>query len=337
MPCVNLFPHGDDRIPKGPVTSARWLVTAFIYVILLRLGLYAWSAEYRTDFDLLYYAAAQLLQGQNPYLVATNWYPLFYPMPAVLLGVPFTTLPIGLARPVFDILVGLLFAFALLRARGPYALLALLSGTYLYAMRNGQTTPLVVAAGLLPVCGFLLAVKPNTGLALWLARPNRTAVIGVIAFLFISLLLLPSWPRDWWVALQQNNAHLLPPIMRPFGWLLLLAGLSWRTPEGRLLFVLAFIPQSTLPHELVPLAIIPANILEMSIYVAGSWVALAFTAAEQERASSIAALASTIWPTLLVSVYLPMLWLVLRRQLAFWEHDRLENRPAEMRGTGNGP
>ena len=127
------------------------------------------------------------------------------------------------------------------------------------------------------------------------------------------------------------------PIMRPFGWLLLLAGLSWRTPEGRLLFVLAFIPQNTLPHELVPLAIIPANILEMSIYVAGSWVALAFTAAEQERASSIAALASTIWPTLLVSVCLPMLWLVLRRQLAFWKHHRLENRPAEMGGTGNGP
>jgi hypothetical protein len=294
------------------------MAVAGLFIVGIRLGLYAWSAEYRTDFDLLYYAATQWLQGQNPYLVATNWYPLFYPMPAVLLGVPFTVLPIGLARPVFDILAGLLFAFALLRARGTYALLALLSGTYLYAMRNGQTTPLVVAAGLLPACGFLLAVKPNTGLGLWLARPNRTAVIGVIAFLFVSLLLLPSWPRDWWAALHQNNAHLLPPITRPFGWVLLLAGLSWRTPEGRLLLVLAFLPQSTLPHELVPLATIPANILEMSIYVAGSWVALAVTAMEQERASSIAALASTIWPKLLVTVYLPMLWLVLRRQHSSW-------------------
>jgi hypothetical protein len=301
---------------------APWLVLGGLYIIAIRLALYAWSAEYRTDFDLLYYAGTQLLQGQNPYLVATNWYPLFYPMPAVLLSVPFTALPIGLARPVFDILAGLLFAFALVRARGPYALLALLSGTYLYAMRNGQTTPLMVAAGLLPACGFLLAVKPNTGLGLWLSRPHRTAVIGVIAFLAVSLVVLPSWPRDWWAALQQNNAHLVPPIMRPFGWLLLLAGTSWRTPEGRLLLAVALIPQSTLPHELVPLAIIPANVLEMSIYVAGSWVALVVTAMEQEQAPSIAALASTIWPTLLVTVYLPMLWLVLRRQHSSWLESR---------------
>jgi hypothetical protein len=174
----------------------------------------------------------------------------------------------------------------------------------------------MVAASLVPALGFLLAVKPNTSASLWLARPSRTAVLGVSAFLILSLVVLPSWPRDWWTALLQDNTDLVPPVLRPFGLVLLLAALRWRSPEGRLLLAIAFIPQNTLPHELVSLALIPANLVEMGILVAGSWIALAVVADQMHLSHSIADWTAASWPATLGAVYLPMLYLVLRPALS---------------------
>jgi hypothetical protein len=289
-----------------------FLVLALGLVLGFRLLLYVWNPDRYNDFDLLYNAAAHLIRGENPYPIATQWFP--YPLPAVLLAVPFTAIPLGPARPIFDVLVCWAFVYALWRYRGPFALLAVLSGAYLFAIWNGQTTPLMVAASLVPALGFLLAVKPNTSASLWIARPSRMAVLGASAFLVLSLLVLPSWPRDWWMALQQDNTDLVPPVLRPFGLVLLLAALRWRSPEGRLLLAIAFIPQNTLPHELVSLALIPANLLQMGIYVAGSWIAVAVAADRMHLSQSIAEWTAASWPATLCAVYLPMLYLVLRRQ-----------------------
>jgi hypothetical protein len=288
-----------------------FLILALALVLGFRLLLYAWQPDRASDFDALYDAAARLLRGENPYPLATQSFP--YPLPAVLLAVPFTAIPLAIARAVFDVLVGWAFACALWRYRGPFALLALVSGAYLLAMGNGQTTPLMVAASLVPALGFLLAIRPNTGAILWLARPSWVAVLGVSVILGVSFVLLPSWPRDWWTALPQDNTALLPPLLRPFGFILVLAVLRWRSPEGRLILATSFIPQSTLPYELVPLALIPANRLEMGIYVAGSWIAVA--AAEQLPVSQgLTEWTASGWLVTLCAVYVPMLYLVLRRQ-----------------------
>ena len=287
-----------------------FLVLALGFVLGFRLLLHVWFPNRPSDFDVLYDAAIHLLRGENPYPIATQWFP--YPLPAVLLAEPFTAIPPGTARLIFDVLVGWAFVFALWRYRGTFALVAVLSGSYLFALWNSQTTPLMVAASLVPALGFLLAVKPNTSAALWLARPSLIAVLGVSAFLLLSLLLLPSWPRDWWRALLQDNTDLVPPILRPFGLILLLAALRWRSPEGRLLLAIAFIPQNTLPHELVSLALIPANLIEMGIYAAGSWVAVA-VAADRMHLPGITQWTAASWPVTLCAVYLPMLYLVLRR------------------------
>ncbi len=289
------------------------LVLALVFVLGCRLLLYAWMPDRSTDFDALYQAAARLLRGENAYPLAPRSFP--YPLPAVLLAVPFTPLPLELARPLFDVLVGWAFAYTLWRYRGPYALLALVSGAYLFALVNGQTTPLMVAASLTPALGFLLAVRPNTGAALWIARPSWMALLGMGLFLALSLALVPSWPRDWWMALPPESRELVPPVWRPFGFLLLLAGLRWRLPEGRLLFGTALIPQSILPYELVPLALVPANRVEMAIYVAGSWIAAA--AAEWMHLSQqISDWTASGWLLTLGAAYLPMLYLVLRRKVA---------------------
>jgi hypothetical protein len=287
-----------------------FLALALGFVLGTRLLLYVWMPDRSSDFDLLYRAAVRLIGGENPYSMGTGWFP--YPLPAVLLAVPFTAIPLEAARPIFDILVGWAFVLALWKYRGTFSLLAVLSGAYLFALWNGQTTPLMVAASLVPALGFLLAAKPHTSAALWIARPSKLALLGVGAFLLLSLVVLPSWPRDWWTALLQDNTSLVPPIFRPFGLLLLLAALRFRLPEGRLLLAIAFIPQLTLPHELVPLALIPGNLLEMGIYVAGSWIAVGL-ADRIHLSQSLAEWTAASWPAMLGAVYLPMLALVLRR------------------------
>jgi hypothetical protein len=288
------------------------LVLGLGFVLAFRLLL----PDQPSDFDPLYNAAAHLIRGENPYLLQTHWFP--YPLPAVLLAVPFTAIPLALARPAFDILVGCAFVYALWRYRGRFALLALVSGAYLFAMVNGQTTPLMVAASLIPTLGFLLAVKPNTSAALWISRPSWMAVLGVSAFLALSLVVLPSWPRDWYLALPVDNAALLPPVLRPFGFVLLLAALRWRSPEARLILAMAVIPQSILPHELVSLALIPANLVQMGIYVAGSWIAVAVAAGPLKLGHVGAGWTVTGWPATLGAVYLPMLYLVLRPTVPPW-------------------
>src|SRR5688572_23590836 len=75
-----------------------FLVLALAFVLGSRLLLYAWMPDRTSDFDLLYDSAARLIRGENPYPLVTQWLP--YPLPAVLLAVPFTATPLGLARPI---------------------------------------------------------------------------------------------------------------------------------------------------------------------------------------------------------------------------------------------
>ncbi len=288
------------------------LFMALGFVVGCRLLLYAWMPDRATDFDFLYDAAARLVRGENPYPVAAQRFP--YPLPAVLLAVPFTTIALELARPIFDILVGCAFVYALWRYRGTTAVLAVVSGAYLSAMARGQTTPLMLAATLVPALGFLLAVRPNTSAALWIGWPSVRTLLGASLFVGLSFVVLPTWPWEWWLALPLDHATLLPPVMRPFGFVLLLAALRWRLPEGRLLLAIALIPQSTLPYELVPLALIPANRLEMGLYVGGTWIAVA-AAEGLHLGDTMAEWTATGWPVTLCFVYLPMMYLVLRRPM----------------------
>ena len=295
--------------PAGPGLPA--LVAALAFIVACRLLLYAWMPDRSSDFDFLHSAAGRLLRGENPYPPATQWFP--YPLPAVLLAVPFTAIPLSLARPIFDVLVGAAFVYALWRHRGPYALLAVASGAYLLAMWNGQTTPLMVAAALVPAFGIFMAVRPNTAAALWIAWPSVRTLVAASLVLVLSLVVLPSWPWDWWLALPLDHTPMMPPILRPFGFILLLAALRWRLPEGRLILAIAVIPQTTLPYELVPLALIPVNRVEMGIYAAGTWIAVA-AAEGMHLSESMADWNVSGWPVTLCAVYLPMLYLVFRRQ-----------------------
>ncbi|HEV7366030.1 MAG TPA: hypothetical protein VGN76_09320 [Gemmatimonadales bacterium] len=293
---------------QGPL----FLVLGLAFVLACRVVLYVWMPDRTSDFDLLYDMAGRLLRGDEIYPAGTPSF--IYPFPAVLLGVPFRAIPLWLARPVFDVLVGWAFVYALWKYRGPYALLALVSGAYLFALERGQTTPLMVAATLVPALGFLCAVKPNTSAALWISRPSWMPILGVSVFLALSLAVQPTWPFEWWMAVPADTAHFAPIVMRPLGALLLLAALRWYTPTGRLLLAIACLPQTTLPYELVALALIPANSVQMAVYVAGSWIAVAAATGQLPFGHGLADWSTIGWGVTIIAVYLPMLALVLRQR-----------------------
>jgi hypothetical protein len=299
-------------IPSRPafMTPKLVLLLALGFVLVSRLLAMAWLPGRTGAFELLYASAARLVGGETPYPFGNQWLP--YPLPAVLLVIPFTAFPLALARPLFDVMIGWAFVYALWKYRGPYGLLALLSGAYLFALWHGETTPLMVAASLVPALGFLLVVKPSSSVALWAARPSRKAVLAVAACVVLTLVVRPSWPVDWWRAMPADFSPWMPPIFRPFGALLLIAALRWNLPEGRLILATALLPQTGLPYELVLLALIPTTLGEMAIYLAGTWIAVADAAGALQILGG-GEWTMTGWPVTLCAVYFPMLYLVLRR------------------------
>jgi hypothetical protein len=311
-------PTGGTK-PAAADRGLLFLGLGLAFVLGCRLVLYAWMPDRSTDFDLLYDMALRLVRGEDVYPPGTQSF--LYPLPAVLLAVPFMAIPLGLARPVFDVLVGWAFVYALWKYRGPYALLALVSGAYLFAMAKGQTTPLMVAASLVPALGFLFVVKANSSAALWIARPSWLPILGVSVLLALSLAVLPSWPLDWWMAMPADITGFVPPVVRPLGALLLLAAFRWYSPDGRLLLAIACLPQTALPSELVALVLIPANHLQMAMYVAGSWIAVAAATDRWQFGHGLAEWTTIGWLVTLCVVYLPMLCLVLLqpgRRAAHW-------------------
>jgi hypothetical protein len=264
-----------------------------------------------SDWDAIWTAASALSQGRNPYaaIVTPPWpWRLFYPLPAVVLVMPFSLASLELARPLFMGLSSALFAYALTR-RAWWPLLALWSGAMVESLRGIQWAPLLMTATLIPALGFVYAAKPTTGLALWLAAPSRRPVIGGLVLLAVSFVLSPSWVRDWLDSL--GGIPHLPPVLRPGGLLVLLAVLRWRRADARLLVALACMPQTTTMYEVMPLFLLARSWKE-----AGALSALTMAAVLLYRYTP-----QGPWPTgadekwliLLAIVYLPALAAVLAR------------------------
>jgi hypothetical protein len=196
---------------------------------------------------------------------------------------------------------------------GYHRLPVFLSGSFLYAITIGQWSPLLSAAALVPALGFLLMAKPPIGLALFLLRPTKLAAITCVALIAVSLLVMPSWPTDWWNSTMRIRSHFNAPILVPGGQLLALALLRWKRAEARFLFVLSCVPHSLLPYEGVLLFLVVATLWEGLALAALSWGVLLLKASlGGELRSGDARL--ELFATLMVALmYLPALIMVLRR------------------------
>ena len=235
---------------------------ALIALAAVASGCLCWLA-YRlpptttSDFDQFWVAGRALLAGADPYAVVPTTgthAPLFYPLTAALVGVPFAGLSLAAARVAWAALSGAGLAWAALRwGRGLPA--ALLSASFLNALVQGQWSPLLTAAAVVPALGWIWAAKPSIGAALFVAFPNRRALVGCLLLTGLALAVYPGWPFRWREALGQTGLY-LAPVFRPGGVVLLLALLRWREREGRLLAALACIPHLPVLYDTLPLFLI---------------------------------------------------------------------------------
>jgi hypothetical protein len=221
-----------------------------------------------SDLGQVWAGSRALLHGQNPYEAvgpgrSFNWpFPLLYPLTAMMALIPFAWMPLQWTDPLF-VAVGFgLFTWAVTKERvASPALVALVSLPALMTLQTSQWSLLLTGAALMPWFGWLLIAKPTIGLALFAAFPRWKTAIGCALFLIISFIVWPGWIGEW-RATFASAPHVVAPITRPGGALVLLAVLKWKRPEARLLLALACVPHTTVPYETIPLFLIAQTWLQ---------------------------------------------------------------------------
>ena len=263
-----------------------------------------------SDFDTIWVGARALRAHQDPYAAIQSppWpWDLRYPLPAVLVSLPLSYLSLALARATL-VAVGVgFFAWSLTR-RAWWPLIALASGQVFVAVQSVQWTPLLAAGLLIAPLQVLWSIKPTTGLALFAAEPNRSAVLGGVVLLVLAFLVWPHW-LDGFLAAAHRAPH-LPAVLRPGGVLLLLGLLRWRSPEGRLLATMGLVPLTPHLYEAVPLLLVARSRRELlALAACGTLGLLAVAFLPQGVDFDQGPVA---WVEILISCYLPALVVVLR-------------------------
>jgi hypothetical protein len=215
------------------------------------------------DFHSWWLAARAILHGADPYktIRAGASHGFVYPLPAALLTVPLAWLPSTVAGPVFVFMSCGLLAYVVTRKEW-WPLCMFLSGSMFLNVVAGQWSALLTASVYLPALSWLAVVKPNIGLALIAFAPRKRTAVVIVLVAAASLLVIPTWPREWLAVASASPVHFAPYRVAG-GFLTLAALLRWRRPEARLLAVLAIVPSSPIAYETLPLFVIPRRRVEM--------------------------------------------------------------------------
>jgi hypothetical protein len=240
-------------------------VLVSLLVALLSGGLvYAFEIrhpEQVSDFVQFWVGARALVAGADPYTVVPTAYPfpLYYPLPAVVLVAPLAGFEMPVARGIFAGVGGFALTLAATKTHQWRGLYLIASGAYLNALQLGQWAPLLAAAVVFPWLGGLIAVKPNIGGAVIAGQRGRyeagVAVAVAAVFTLATLAIDPQWPARW-LETMRSAPHIRPYVLLPGGFLLLLAGFRWRDPAARALLALAVIPATPGVHETLVLMIL---------------------------------------------------------------------------------
>jgi hypothetical protein len=315
----------DDSGPTVAPSRGGRLIAAIIVGLAVAAYVTARGRVYPqwvADIVQSWVGARALLRGQNPYLAVgpagTAMYlpwPLFYPLPALLVTIPFTPLSLDLFRPIF--LGGSSAWLAYVVTRRDYWRLALFgSAAFLGAVASGAWEPLLLAAALTPGAAALYLAKPNIGLALASALPFRRATIigmGIAgAVLVASVLIRPEWVADWRHALA-SGTHLAGPITRPGGFIALLALAKWRRAEARLLLVLAAVPQTMMLQAALPLFLIARNRTEIVALAMLSYIPYLVQLHAATQAIPFQVLTERTGTLIVICLYIPCIVMLLLR------------------------
>ncbi len=282
MPVVGSESHRPAAAGESPDARLRLAFAALLGILAAIYVVQHGRAnpDFVSDFDQVWAGARALLQGKDPYQVvgphgAFHWkWPLYYPLPAILLVAPLGLLPVLAARAVFSGLSSFALAWAVTRD-GWARLPIFLSVSFMVTVELVQWSSLYAAAFFLPALAFAGIAKPNFGVALGAAaRKDRTLVIllsGAVFFLILSEIVLPGWHSAWLQNLREAP-HFRAPVTRPFGFVLLLSALKWRRPEGRWLLALSIVPQPPTFYDQMLLVVICLTARESLIFAVSTVV-----------------------------------------------------------------
>ena len=271
------------------------------------------------DFYQIWYMLHALGAGISPYVAGCPTVPpcadhgQYYPITAGIAVSPLGLLSAGTAAIAFVFLSTALLAYAVTRD-GAWRVPALLSYPFVVAIISGQWAPLLVAASLTPGMEWLYAAKPQLGAVLFARWPSRRSFLLAGALVAVSLLVMPSWPIEWWRS-AADSPYVRSPLLH-FAWfapILLLAAFRWRLPEARLLLAMSVVPQTPFAYDQLVLWLIPRSQREMMDLTWSSWLMFgAWRILSFDRDSGVVRLA-TFAPYLIVFLFLPCLVMVLRR------------------------
>jgi hypothetical protein len=306
------------------VASPAWfrlavsvVVGAFFTLLLARQSL---PRGYEAaDLTGVLIGAREVLAGRSPFLssVASDGTGprMLSPMPAYLIGTPFTLMTDAIARAIWSGLAAAILTWYAISRHGLHGLAILVSRCTERALGLAQWSPFFFAGALAPGWQVILAAKPTIGLVVWCYRPSRWAFIGGAVLCGASFLLLPAWPQQWLSQMHGVNWYVPAAVVwRGGGPLLLLAALRWRRPEARLLLALACVPHNMIWYEQLLLFLVPATAVELWSLSLLSWVstAVANTAFAQSGLPQSAEVVAFRAP-IVALLYLPALAMVLRR------------------------
>jgi hypothetical protein len=311
--------------PPAPAPPAQRTRFAIALGTAIAAGLYVWAyaranPDFVSDFDQVWAAARGLWTGRDPYKLvgprgAFLWkWPLYYPLPAILIASPLGLLPLLAARVTFAAISAGSFAYAL--SRDGYArLLSLLSISFVTAVELVQWSPLLTAGMLLPSLAWTGVAKPNLGAAMAAYWSSRLTVIvmaiGSAALVAVSFLVQPNWAGEWWANVR-SAPHFVAPILRPGGILLLVVLAKWRRPEARLLAALACVPQTPTFYDHVFVFVVPRTSREVLALVVLTF-AVYFAVAFASPFTSFQQWGDFVAAATILFVYAPAVIMVLRR------------------------
>jgi hypothetical protein len=230
------------------------------------------------DFWFIWSGARELVSGLDPYRAG-----LLYPLPGVLVALPFTPLPSAFASAAFVTIGMTCFTWVLMR-HGYGPLLGCCSASFIVTAEVAQWSPLFAAATALVPLAIVYVVKPQIGLAMWIVRPSWWPVVAGLILTAIAFAAQPTWLSDWRHALRYarvsadgSGLPYLAPVMLPGGFVALASLFRWRRPEARLIAALACAPQSLLMYDTLPLFLVPRSWKEAAVLAVASDLVQAYT------------------------------------------------------------
>jgi hypothetical protein len=303
-----------------------------------------------TDIDQVWFAARALLQGRDPYVLIGpgrefQWpWDFYYPLPAAVMFAPLAPFPVAAARLLMSCVSSGILAYFLARNDVRW-MVVFLSRVYLLNMWFSQWGILLACGLFVPALAAFFPGKPQMGVAMAAAyqswRALRVALIAALVPTVISFALQPSWLATW-LAILPNGAHLKPVISFPGGLVLLLSLLRWRRWEGRLLAVLAVVPQTVTVAGAAALLLTAKSfraLLVFSMLTYLPYFAINFVPLIRDQALEAGVFltaTNAVGVTTMLGAYFPALWIVMRLRnegpAPAWVERLIARWPAWLRG-----